>query len=118
MPDVVAARGEVARLGYRWRLAETEAFSAARVPLPGLVERLRTGERAEDVAAELADAEPLSRPEPSDDTASWRTPGPGGHVRHYGALACIDAAGYDDRALKREWLYGFFYRCCEEVSSP
>ncbi|RDI75830.1 hypothetical protein Gocc_0249 [Gaiella occulta] len=115
VPVPVADAGEIARRGYLWRVAETETFAAARAPTPGLPERLHPI-TAGELARELADAEPLGRPDPGDPgTITWTVPGPGGHVRHYGALASIEAAGLADRALKREWLYGFLYRCCEEA---
>jgi hypothetical protein len=59
---------------------------------------------------------------------TWRIPGPGGHVRHYIALAAIDdlvastdatsgTAPADPTRLKRCWLYGFFLRDCEEAQT-
>jgi hypothetical protein len=66
-----------------------------------------------ELARRLAEGEPGERPEPDDPGAvSWRIPGPGGHVRHYVALKLIDSS---DVALKREVIYGFLVRCCEEV---
>jgi uncharacterized protein with von Willebrand factor type A (vWA) domain len=115
VPDAVAAAGDIARRGYLWRLAEVSAFSAARGDVPRILARLQAGESVESLARELAEAEPLARPAPDDEGATtWHVPGPGGHVRHYGSLASIEAAGLADGALKREWLYGFFVRCCEE----
>ena len=119
VPDGVTQAGDVARRGYLWRRAETETFSASRGSTPELAERLRDGASPTDLAAELADAEPSQRPAPDDPRAiSWRVPGPGGHVRHYGALASIEAAGLGDPSLKRDWLYGFLVRCCEDAVDP
>lgn len=116
VPEPVVARGELARRGYLWRLAESASFAAARQAAPELRARLARGEEPGAVASELAAAEPLERPDPTAGVASWSVPGPGGHVRHYGALASIERAGLDDRRLKRDWLWGFFYRCCEEAA--
>jgi hypothetical protein len=67
------------------------------------------------VARELASREPLERPQPGDPHAvTWRVPGPGGHVRHYVALRLT--AGR--RELKRDFVFGFLIRCCEEALSP
>jgi hypothetical protein len=58
---------------------------------------------------------------------TWRIPGPGGHVRHYVALAAIDwlartAMSADDASaaaqLKRCWLFGFFLRSCDDAARP
>lgn len=101
--------------GYLARVVEAELFEPARAPMPGLAERLRSSP-AEDVARELASREPLERPDPDDpDAASWRVPGPGGHVRHYVARRLAgDAAPAE---LKRDFMYGFLMRCCEEAVS-
>jgi hypothetical protein len=76
-----------------------------------------------------AQSEPVERPDPPDEHAmTWRIPGPGGHVRHYVALAAIDdlvastdatsgTAPADPTRLKRCWLYGFFLRDCEEAQT-
>lgn len=81
--------------------------------MPWLADLLRERPR-EEVARELADAEPLERPSPDDPcAASWRIPGPGGHVRHYLALGAAGHRAED----KPEWLYGFFLRCCEEAAA-
>ena len=117
MPEPVAARGELARRGYLWRVAETRAFAAARQPAAGLAAPPAAGDDPAALAAELAAAEPLSRPDPAEGAPSWAVPGPGGHVRHYGALASIERAGLDDRRLKRDWLFGFLYRVLEEARS-
>ncbi|HEV3376582.1 MAG TPA: hypothetical protein VG126_04820, partial [Thermoleophilaceae bacterium] len=103
------------------RVVEAELFEPARSPAPGLAdtlgERLAAGaERqaaVEAVARELAAQEPLERPDPSDAGAvTWRVPGPGGHVRHYVARRLI---GPGDPGLKRDFVYGFVVRCCEEA---
>lgn len=97
------------RAGYLARLVETELFAAARSPLPGLTDDSR---EAEVIARELASREPLDRPAPDDpDAVSWRVPGPGGHVRHYVAVRLLGRA-----ELKRDFMYGFLMRCCEEAA--
>lgn len=101
--------GDAATLGYAARIVETELFAAAREPMPWLTEQLETA-GPELLAARLAAAEPLERPDPGSAVASWRVPGPGGHVRHYLALALVEREG------KREFLRGFFRRCCEEAA--
>ena len=81
-----------------------------------------------EVCRELAAEEPDSKPEPGQ--GSWRVPGPGGHVRHFLALAATEElthAGSDgEPAITRElsageakrcFLYGFYVRCCEEVKA-
>lgn len=113
LPAEVAAAAELlggdaaaARHGYHARVAETELFAAARTSAPGLAARLQRSTAAE-LAAELAAAEPDERPDPGAEGAfSWEVPGPGGHVRHYLAVASGD---------KRAWLAGFYVRCCEEL---
>ena len=105
----------LARLGYCLRLAEAELFEPARTPMPGLAERIES-EDAQDVSRQLADAEPPGRPDPGD-YGSWQVPGPGGHVRHYVAMLAAEtrAPGEDHARAKREFMYGFFLRCCEEA---
>jgi hypothetical protein len=93
-------------LGYHARDVERDRFAPARQPMPWLHELLAGGDAAA-VAAELAAAEPAGRPEPDSGAASWRVPGPGGHVRHYLALRSGD---------KVAWLRGYFRRCCEEAA--
>jgi hypothetical protein len=112
---LAGAGSGLARLGYCLRLAEAELFEPARAPMPGLAERMES-EGAEDISRELAEAEPPGRPDPGD-YGSWQVPGPGGHVRHYVAmLAAESRAPEDDHARsKREFMYGFFLRCCEEA---
>lgn len=127
----------LARLGYASRRAESEMFEPAGKPMPGL-RRMLEGRIATvpgraaaitDLSRELASEEPDEKPEPG--RGSWRVPGPGGHVRHFLALAAADelahGSGNGDSAVKRElsvgeakrsFLYGFYARCCEEASSP
>lgn len=118
------AQPELARLGYFVRITETELFEPARRATPGLADELRVladGESpwprvVSELAGGLAAREPRERPDPDDgDAVSWRFPGPGGHVRHYVALRLI---GSGDAALKRDVVYGFVVRCCEEASPP
>lgn len=130
--------GDLARAGYVTRVVEAEMFEPARRVPSWLTDMLRSrlvsGDDARATAAaalsrELARAEPDGRPDPSEEHASWRVPGPGGHVRHYLA---IEAAGeccrkdprgeprlperiYTAGELKRCWLFGFFLRCCQEA---
>jgi hypothetical protein len=123
----------LARAGYITRAVETVMFEPARAPSTEIAELLTeangTGDAtqlASTISTSLATSEPIERPSPDDDRAmTWRIPGPGGHVRHYVAIAAIDSlAGgaamdhgraRDPAALKRCWLYGFFLRSCEEV---
>ena len=119
-----AADPELARAGYFARIAETELFEPARQPTSGLSEELRARAgrgspwpfAVSELSADLAGREPLERPDPDDpDAASWRPPGPGGHVRHYVAQRLI---GLREQGLKRDVLHGFLVRCCEEVAPP
>jgi len=105
------------RLGYETRLVEQELFQPARQPADWIRDELRArverglpeAQAVEQLSAELADAEPEGKPAPDDErAASWSVPGPGGHVRHFVSLRVAPAA-------KRDFLYGFFRRCCEEV---
>jgi hypothetical protein len=121
----------LARLGYASRSAETEMFEPARKSMPWLEEKLREGSGSvgiAEIAGELAADEPDDKPAPGE--GSWRVPGPGGHVRHYLALAAADEVVHGDsngkpsasRELsageaKRCFLYGFYLRCCEEVAT-
>lgn len=108
VPDDVAAGGPLARRGYLSRLAETSIFAAAR-ELPQAVLGADP--------AELAAAEPAGRPDPDDPRAlTWRVPGPGGHVRHYLAVAEARRAGVPEEEGKRAWLFGFFARCRDELA--
>jgi hypothetical protein len=125
---------ELARLGYAGREAETEIFEPARQPMPWLAEMLEArvrsgGNRVEAIATvcrDLSAEEPDGKPDPGE--GSWRVPGPGGHVRHYLALAATDelthADSNGDPAVRRElsageakrcFLFGFYARCCEEA---
>lgn len=103
-----AENPRAARLGYLARTIEVERFAPAREPYPWLAEELER-DQAEAVAARLAAEEPAGKPAPGDGAASWRVPGPGGHVRHFLAVR----AGH-----KRAWMLGFFTRCCDEARGP
>jgi hypothetical protein len=125
----------LARAGYLTRTVETELFEPARRPSTAIAELLAQAHGTDDgtelastISDRLAASEPIERPSPDDDRAmTWRVPGPGGHVRHYVALAAIDSLTRgaatdngrppDPAMLKRCWLYGFFLRSCEEVLS-
>jgi len=123
----------LARIGYAGRIAETEMFEPARRPMPWLAEMLEerladAPSRAEaiaDLCRKLAAEEPEAKADLGE--GSWRVPGPGGHVRHFLALAAADelthGEGDGDPELKRElsageakrcFLFGFYARCCEE----
>jgi len=117
--------------GYLARVVEVELFEPARQPAEWIPEMLaerfaRTGgwnEAVAEACSELARAEPLGKPSPEDQAAaSWRIPGPGGHVRHFLARRTIedylpdaDIRVEDPAELKRPWLYGFLVRACEEA---
>jgi hypothetical protein len=119
----------LARLGYASRLAETEMFEPARRPMPWLRKLLEErGAAPGEISRELAAEEPDEKPDPGQ--GSWRVPGPGGHVRHYLALAAADEVVHGGsngkpsatRELsageaKRCFLYGFYARCCEETAA-
>jgi hypothetical protein len=110
MDDPLQAR--LARLGYLAREVELERFAPAREPSKWLAGR--------DPAA-LAAEEPLEKPRPNDErAATWRVPGPGGHVRHLVAMRAAahvvkDAGGASSRELKRSWVYGFLLRAREDA---
>jgi len=126
-----AGRPDLARAGYFVRVVETELFAPAREPATWIAEELRAvaegGElrrlagagsawpqAVRELAHGLADREPVQRPDPDDpDAVTWRIPGPGGHVRHYVALALVGDHG--DPSLKRDVVFGFLVRCCEDV---
>jgi len=121
-PGSPAPAATLARAGYYARVVETELFDAARSPLPGLAADLRAhvqqgsawADAAAELARELASREPLERSDPGHaDAVSWRVPGPGGHVRHYVARRLAGNSGA--AALKRDFMYGFLIRCCEEA---
>lgn len=122
------------RAGYLARVVEVELFDPAKTPAAwlGTLLRERLGDGDDWTAAltatcaELARAEPLDKPHPDDPkAASWRIPGPGGHVRHYLVRRVIEEhLQADDRArpfdgdpaeLKTPWTYGFLLRACEEL---
>lgn len=134
-PGAESLASRIARAGYLERVVEAKMFERAQEPMPGLAERLADAKRdgsdfeaAQLTARALALEEPEGKPEPG--SASWRVPGPGGHVRHFAALAIANelaASGDDadavppaplDRQLvaKRCFIYGFYLRCCEEVA--
>jgi hypothetical protein len=122
---------ELAELGYASRIAETEMFEPARTPMPWLAELVDdqpdgSAKAVIEVTRELAADEPDEKPDPGQ--GSWRVPGPGGHVRHYLALAAADELVHGDsngkpeatRELsageaKRSFLFGFYARCCGEA---
>lgn len=120
------------RAGYLARVVEVELFEPARQPAAwlGALARERfaaSGDWAAAITAtcaELARAEPVGKPHPDDPAAAtWRVPGPGGHVRHYVARRTIEEQLQGrDRPLEGEpadlkipWVYGFFVRACEEA---
>src|SRR6059058_3360433 len=72
-------------MGFHARALELERFAPAREAMPWLSELLAVADDAGAVAGSLAAEEPLERPDPGE-SASWRVPGPGGHVRHYLAM--------------------------------
>lgn len=121
---------ELARDGYFMRVVEAELFEPARHRSESLAKRLDAlreessddMEAAAELSRELAEQEPLDKPDPTDErAASWKVPGPGGHVRHYVArqliaqrAARLNGVG-DPASLKSHVMYGFFLRCCEEA---
>jgi hypothetical protein len=115
----------LARAGYATRIVERELFEPARRTAPELEERAleradQLGDRRAAIAElsrELASLEPLGRPDPAGGTASWKVPGPGGHVRHYVALELGRRLAGTGTARKRDFMFGFFVRWCEEVLS-
>ena len=131
------ARGlatDTARIGYVCREVELEQFEPARSDQERIRELLESVDRrashagAVRAARDLARAEPDGRPDPDGATASWRVPGPGGHVRHYVAVEAADRirrrAGVGAAAiplpaaeLKRCWLFGFLLRCFERPTA-
>lgn len=113
----------VAHAGRLARELERERFAPARAPCPWLRELLLAcspddpAAAVADICAELAAAEPLERPSPGDpNAATWRVPGPGGHVRHEVALRAITdlVPGRRRAELKRTWTRGFLQRCCDD----
>ena len=133
LPEVEAALGaagdgwrrRLARAGYLARGAEVARFERARRPMPWLAERLAAergdwGEASGALAAGLAATEPGERPDPGDErAASWKIPGPGGHVRHYLAVRAAEELGAPaGPEAKRAWLAGFLVHCIEEAEPP
>lgn len=134
--SAVELAGGLAKMGYLTRIVEREMFEPARQPIDWLAEALRerlvaapqmSTNGAAALAVELVESEPQSRPDPTSGAPSWKVPGPGGHVRHYVAEAAIaerlavaatlPESESDSTMLKRCWLLGFFFRCCEEARS-
>jgi hypothetical protein len=131
-PDEGRLEMRLRRAGYLARVAEGELFDPAKQParwLAALV-RERDGDGHDEAAAigaacaELARAEPVGKPHPDDPAAAtWRVPGPGGHVRHFVARRTIEdelqgrdrPVTGDPAELKIPWVYGFFVRACEEA---
>ena len=125
----------LARAGYAAREAELEMFERAREGAGWLGEEISKregdGEDADEARREicvgLAISEPSERPSPESGVASWRLPGPGGHVRHLVAVAAADQllSGSGEppvgltrrRDVKRCWLYGLLMRAAEESSN-
>jgi hypothetical protein len=113
----------LARSGYATRIVERELFEPARRTMPDLEERAleradQLGDRRAAIAElsrALASLEPPGKPDPAEGTASWKVPGPGGHVRHYVALELGRRLAGTGAARKRDFMFGFFVRCCEEV---
>jgi hypothetical protein len=138
-PDLSLASNDEARLemrlrraGYLARVVEAEMFEPAKQPATWLASRVQehfahSGDWTAAITvtcAELARAEPVGKPHPDDPAAAtWRVPGPGGHVRHYLARRTIEEhlqgrdrpVDGDPADLKIPWVYGFFVRACEEV---
>lgn len=119
--DLAATAGDarLVRMGYLARAVEVERFERAREQMPWLADRLaRAGEAVPALAAELAEGEPVGRPEPGDAGAvTWTVPGPGGHVRHYLAAQAADAGGERlTAAAKRSWVTGFLIHCIGEAA--
>jgi hypothetical protein len=123
---------QLRRAGYLARVVEAELFDPAKQPATWLGGWLtqRLGDDGDMTAAlvatcaELARAEPVGKPHPDDPAAAtWRVPGPGGHVRHYLARRTIEEllqdrdrpVNGDPAELKIPWVYGFLVRACEEV---
>jgi hypothetical protein len=121
--DAGEAALALARAGYAARIVERELFEPARRTTPELEERVleraeRLGDRRAaiaDLSRELASLEPPGKPDPTEARPSWKVPGPGGHVRHYVALELGERLAGTGAARKRDFMFGFFVRCCEEV---
>jgi hypothetical protein len=123
------------RAGYLARVVEVDLFEPAKQPARWLAPLVRERLGDDDdlaaavlaTCAELARSEPVAKPHPDDPAAAtWRVPGPGGHVRHYVARRTIEdllqgrdrPVTGDPADLKVPWIYGFFVRACEEVVAP
>jgi hypothetical protein len=123
---------QLRRAGYLARTVEVELFEPAQNPATWLTARVQehlapSGDMAAALVAtcaEIARAEPVGKPHPDDPAAAtWRVPGPGGHVRHFLARRAIEEflQGRDrplngePADLKIPWVYGFFIAACEEV---
>lgn len=130
--DEAAVEMALRRAGYLARVVEAEMFEPARQTAQWLTARLQeqhalSADWSAAIAAtcaQLARAEPVGKPHPDDPAAAtWRVPGPGGHVRHYVARRAIEESlqgrdrpvSGDPAELKIPWVYGFFVRACEEV---
>ncbi len=130
--DEAALEMRLRRAGYLARVVEAELFEPARQTAVWLTPRLQeqfavTGDWSAAIGstcAQLARAEPVGKPHPDDpDAATWRVPGPGGHVRHFLARRTIEELLQgrdrpitgDPADLKLPWVYGFFVRACEEA---
>jgi hypothetical protein len=115
---------QLRRAGYLARVVEVELFDPAKQPTPWLAALARERESIGAACAELARAEPVAKPQPDDPAAAtWRVPGPGGHVRHFVARRTIEdllqgrdrPIDGDPADLKVAWVYGFLVRACEEA---
>jgi len=123
---------QLRRAGYLARVVEAEMFEPARQPATWLTARMLEAFADKDdweaaitaLCTELARAEPIEKPAPDDPAAAtWRVPGPGGHVRHFLARRTIEErlqgrdrpVDGDPAELKIPWVYGFLLRACEEV---
>lgn len=130
--DEAAVEMALRRAGYLARVVEAEMFEPARQTARWLTARLQEqyalsadwSAAIGATCAQIARAEPVGKPHPDDPAAAtWRVPGPGGHVRHYVARRAIEEelqgrdrpVSGDPAELKIPWVYGFFVRACEEV---
>lgn len=130
--DEAALEMALRRAGYLARVVEAEMFEPARQTAQWLTARLQEqyalsadwSAAIGATCAQIARAEPVGKPHPDDPAAAtWRVPGPGGHVRHYVARRAIEEllqgrdrpVSGDPAELKIPWVYGFFVRACEEV---
>jgi hypothetical protein len=126
---------DMRRQGYLARQVEIEMFEPAQKPAGWLRAPLQehfavTADWTAAIVATCADlarGEPVAKPHPEDPAAAtWRVPGPGGHVRHYVARRMIEDMlqgrdhpfDGDPAELKLPWIYGFFVHACQEVLPP